>query len=106
MQTVCEMLLEEHRLDQICLVLQFLDIAPHPEAQAHYRRAFQRLAAGMKKKRNADRALKDGHKDVADRILRDCRRAKETGRDRWGWKGGARLSVGDGEFELHKVKKD
>lgn len=101
-----KVLLREHRLDQICMLLQFLALAPHPDTQAWYRRRVQRLARGMKKKRGGDRALKDGHVEVADRILRELKCAKETGKDRWGWKGGVQVSVGDSTFDLHKVKKD
>ena len=49
-------LLREHRLDQICFLLQFVSITPHPDAKAWYRRRVQRLARGMKKKKNGDRA--------------------------------------------------
>lgn len=104
--TICTMLLDEHRLDQICLLLQFLDIEPFPETQAYYRRRVQSLAKGMKKKRNEERALRDWHVERADKVIRDLRIAKDTGRDRWGWKAGLKISVGDGVYDLFKMKKD
>jgi len=103
--TICEMLLREHRLDQICLLLEFLDVMPYPESQSHYPARVRSLAKGMRKKRGEERALSDWHVERADRLIQDLRKAKDTGKDRWGWKAGVRVSVGDA-YELHKMKKD
>ena len=50
--------------------------------------------------------VKDGHVEVANKLLQDLKRAKDTGKDRWGWKGGVQVAVGDAVFDLHKLKKD
>ncbi len=104
--TICEMLLKEHRLDQICFLLQFLDVIPNPETQKWYASRVKNLANEMKKKKGQDRALKDWHVAVADRLLTNLKTAKESGRDRWGWRAGVKVVVGDDGYELHKMKED
>ena len=104
--TVCDMLVNEHRLDQVCFLLEFLEIEAYSSAKPYYRRRVAGLAKEMKKKKTADRVLQDWHLAMADRILGQLKQAKETARERWGWKSGVRVSVGDEAFELHKIKKD
>ena len=63
------------------------------------------LAKNLKNKKGGDRALQDWYVAVAERVMRNLKQARDTGRDRYGWKGGVRVAIGD-EYELHKAKKD
>ncbi|KAH8886936.1 hypothetical protein GQ53DRAFT_827516 [Thozetella sp. PMI_491] len=105
--SLCEMLLGDHRLDQLCLLLQALDKYPSRQAQPYVGSRIRRLARGMKRKR-ADCPTKPWHTIAADRLVDELKSARHAARETWGRKAGVRIAVGEGhsEIELGKSKKD
>lgn len=79
--TICEMLSEEGRLDQICFLLMFL----RRSAAAATNRGWWRRRA-----RNVIRSLKQNrpgaqkwHKEYADKTLRGSKRLEDEGMESW-----------------------